>query len=984
MNLLKTIIERLNQRIEVANIFDKQFSLCELNANGNDKAWVHYIGNGQAEVVTNFDAKNGTLFWAKRSKVTVNKTDAYKMSGCKQLYVTTFPLTAYAIVRKSHLPCDSEDAQDWLASRIYKLASGTDPLFKQSIGVINYEVVPTGYINEIKTLTANYEWACVSVDMDVQVITSSEDGCYDTCATGDIPLPDLQPCTPCLTEVAVDGVTITGNGTEADPLVAVGGGGGNPLTTQDEGSNVSTNTTTLNFTGDGVTATLTSPGVVEVNIPSGGGGVGSLQDVTDVGNSTTNDIDFIANAGLTFDNGALFRKGTTDAGNGGAKGTAQICSISYELKWEAGRLYYMEQDGFTIRDVTHNFTFVPQPTDDSTKGFVVGSRWSLDDGTVYLCSDATIGAAVWAVVSTGGVTSVTATSPIFSSGGTTPDISIQPANLFDDGYLTSADFTSFSNKFDVPTGTNTDYLDGTGTPTPFPTIPSGTVTSVNSGININVDNTNPAAPIINSLSDRYKTSSTTSNSVSNGSKSFTVDLNLSYIPLQEILVVFDPAHHMHGEVTSYNPGTGALVVDIKTHTGSGTYSSWVINLDGTPVDALTGSGTANEVAYFTASRVLASLPVATYPSLTELSYVKGVTSAIQTQINSKFNTPAGTTSQYVRGDGSLAAFPNVPAFLPYITEVMSSSTATNNSIEYVASVNKIYVTNGSNNVNIFNATTGELLATVTLTQALRARYINSINEVWVTSVNVASITRINPTTNAVIGTITTSIVANGFDICEISSTKVYVSINGSGGAQRVQVINPSTLAFVADITASIPGFCSGMAFNNNPSSAQNGVVILGSSGGAVTLIDSATNTVTVATTNPGSALSNVFEIMYSAVDDKYYVSSQANSRVVSLNITGATTLTLDKIKYNAIANISLQIDDANDLLIINQIASTPTPNVMCHFIRKSTFESLYNIMTPAQGGANTRAGFVRADLVNKRVFLAGRSASSTAVLTVKY
>jgi hypothetical protein len=984
MNLLKTIIERLNQRIEVANIFDKQFSLCELNANGNDKAWVHYIGNGQAEVVTNFDAKNGTLFWAKRSKVTVNKTDAYKMSGCKQLYVTTFPLTAYAIVRKSHLPCDSEDAQDWLASRIYKLASGTDPLFKQSIGVINYEVVPTGYINEIKTLTANYEWACVSVDMDVQVITSSEDGCYDTCATGDIPLPDLQPCTPCLTEVAVDGVTITGNGTEADPLVAVGGGGGNPLTTQDEGSNVSTNTTTLNFTGDGVTATLTSPGVVEVNIPSGGGGVGSLQDVTDVGNSTTNDIDFIANAGLTFDNGALFRKGTTDAGNGGAKGTAQICSISYELKLEAGRLYYMEQDGFTIRDVTHNFTFVPQPTDDSTKGFVVGSRWSLDDGTVYLCSDATIGAAVWAVVSTGGVTSVTATSPIFSSGGTTPDISIQPANLFDDGYLTSADFTSFSNKFDVPTGTNTDYLDGTGTPTPFPTIPSGTVTSVNSGININVDNTNPAAPIINSLSDRYKTSSTTSNSVTNGSKSFTVDLNLSYIPLQEILVVFDPAHHMHGEVTSYNPETGALVVDIKTHTGSGTYSSWVINLDGTPVDALTGSGTANEVAYFTASRVLASLPVATYPSLTELSYVKGVTSAIQTQINSKFNTPAGTTSQYVRGDGSLAAFPNVPAFLPYITEVMSSSTATNNSIEYVASVNKIYVTNGSNNVNIFNATTGELLATVTLTQALRARYINSINEVWVTSVNVASITRINPSTNAVIGTITTSIVANGFDICEISSTKVYVSINGSGGAQRVQVINPSTLAFVADITASIPGFCSGMAFNNNPSSAQNGVVILGSSGGAVTLIDSATNTVTVATTNPGSALSNVFEIMYSAVDDKYYVSSQANSRVVSLNITGATTLTLDKIKYNAIANISLQIDDANDLLIINQIASTPTPNVMCHFIRKSTFESLYNIMTPAQGGANTRAGFVRADLVNKRVFLAGRSASSTAVVTVKY
>ena len=261
MNLLKTIIERLNQRIEVANIFDKQFGLCELNANGNEKAWVHYIGNGQAEVVTNFDAKQGTLFWAKRGKVTVVKTDAYKMSGCKQLYVTSFPLTAYAVVRKSHLPCDSEDAQDWLASRIYKLTSGTDPLFKQSIAVINYEVIPSGYINEIKTLTANYEWACVSVDFDVQVITTTEDGCYDICATGDIPLPDLQPCTPCLTEVAVDGVTIIGNGTADDPLIAVGGEGG-AIIVQEEGVEVTPIATTLNFTGEVVTASLTSPGVV--------------------------------------------------------------------------------------------------------------------------------------------------------------------------------------------------------------------------------------------------------------------------------------------------------------------------------------------------------------------------------------------------------------------------------------------------------------------------------------------------------------------------------------------------------------------------------------------------------------------------------------------------------------------------------------------------------------------------------------------------
>jgi hypothetical protein len=165
------------------------------------------------------------------------------------------------------------------------------------------------------------------------------------------------------------------------------------------------------------------------------------------------------------------------------------------------------------------------------------------------------------------------------------------------------------------------------------TMTSG-VASVNSGTNINVDNTDPANPIINSLSDRYKTTSVTSNSVSNGSKSFTVDLNLSYITLQEVLVVYNVSNHMHGEVTSYNPATGALVVDIKHHTGSGTYTSWSINLDGTPVDAITGNGVANRLAYFTAAQVIDDLDTATYPSLTELSYVKGVTSSIQNQINS--------------------------------------------------------------------------------------------------------------------------------------------------------------------------------------------------------------------------------------------------------------------------------------------------------------------------------------------------------------
>ena len=133
----------------------------------------------------------------------------------------------------------------------------------------------------------------------------------------------------------------------------------------------------------------------------GAGSVGTLQEVTDLGNTTDNDISF-TNAGLLFDNGAKFKKGTTDSGLGGAKGVAQICSIDYELKWEAGRLYVMEQNGFTIREVRYTFTSIPNVNDDFTKGFVVGSRWVLDNGNLYNCTDSTTGAAVWALETLGG------------------------------------------------------------------------------------------------------------------------------------------------------------------------------------------------------------------------------------------------------------------------------------------------------------------------------------------------------------------------------------------------------------------------------------------------------------------------------------------------------------------------------------------------------------------------------------------------------
>lgn len=54
--------------------------------------------------------------------------------------------------------------------------------------------------------------------------------------------------------------------------------------------------------------------------------------------------------------------------------------------------------------------------------------------------------------------------------------------------------------------------------------------------------------------------------------------------------------------------------------------------------------TASTIAIFDASKNLVTASTGTYPSLTELSYVKGVTSAVQTQINAKQASHANLTS----------------------------------------------------------------------------------------------------------------------------------------------------------------------------------------------------------------------------------------------------------------------------------------------------------------------------------------------------
>ena len=89
----------------------------------------------------------------------------------------------------------------------------------------------------------------------------------------------------------------------------------------------------------------------------------------------------------------------------------------------------------------------------------------------------------------------------------------------------------------------------------------------------------PAGPT-GPAGDKYATTSTTSLAIGTGSKTLTVDTNLSYTPSQSVIIAHNATNEMTGTVTTYNAGTGDMVANITSILGSGTYSSWTVNLSG--------------------------------------------------------------------------------------------------------------------------------------------------------------------------------------------------------------------------------------------------------------------------------------------------------------------------------------------------------------------------------------------------------------------
>jgi hypothetical protein len=208
----------------------------------------------------------------------------------------------------------------------------------------------------------------------------------------------------------------------------------------------------------------------------------------------------------------------------------------------------------------------------------------------------------WGSTTSGSVTTVTGSSPILSSGGATPDISITQANGSTDGFLDSADWTTFNNKQgSITTGTTAQYLKGDLSLGTFENDVNGTtITGFVTGANSTVLNSDTIKVAIEKLQGQSDNKATNVHA------------------------------HAGDDITSGTVADARLSANVSL-IGQTIDSSEITD------DEITDSD-INSAAGIDATK-LADGSVTN----TELQYIDGLTSNTQTQIDSKQATIAGTT-----------------------------------------------------------------------------------------------------------------------------------------------------------------------------------------------------------------------------------------------------------------------------------------------------------------------------------------------------
>lgn len=922
MNLLSLIIDRLNQRVATHNLFDQIYGLSELNQNGNEKAWINYIGDGQAQVVSDYDGANGTIFWAKRGRVTLSKNEQYNAVSCKQLYLTSIPLTAYAIVRKSSLPCDLADSVDFVANQIFKYVSGKDVDFKIATGLIQYDVIPASYGEETKSLSKNYEWACVTVDFNIEITSDSNDGCYAPC--DNVPLPPYNPPTGNCCNIAI----------------------------YDEGQIITESVTQFDFTGEGVTATSVG-GAVTITITGGGSGSaewGSIGTGTGVSSQTDLVNYLLANFYPLLSNPSAF--------------LVAADLLPYLTSIDAALTYYPIPTGLTT---------------DYIRG----------DGSIAAFPSAGIGTVTDYIFTDGnGFTGTVSTS----TSTPTLSLTIQTASASQNGQLSSTDWSTFNGKFNMPTGTNADYLDGTGTPTLFPTIPAGGLPAGGTAGQIltKVDATNYNATWQDNYADW---TSVVKHTVKNNGLSGTITKGTAvYVTGSNGTNMLVGRASNDSEPTS-SKTMGLMQSDITT---TGANSTGFVITEGL-IDGLNTAGqTAGDPVWLGVNGALIYGLINKPYAPNHLVFIGIVTKIsagngeIFVKVQNGFElkelhdvqaqSPTlkdtlwydNTVSPAQWKTASISTILGYNPLTPYQKQSFQNR-AQNNSLGmlYCASNNVVYCSNSLTGfVYCYNATTGALLASINVTSATAVMYLPVKGEIYVTTFNTGTITRISTAaTPTLLGTITGS-GTWGIDLVEYSATKVFIVNSASN---TTTVINPTTNVVAATITTT--NLVSSITLNSNGASLHNGMLILSGSGG-IGMINPATNTLVAAANNLGSLLNTGAKIIYNSTLNLYLYCDIVLNQLTYISPLAATTFTVSFYTTNLNKVSNIIHDPTNSVYIVSTLNLTTTANtypasVILNFINTTTRLSLRQVITTSSVlSAVYQVGYLTAG-TSSNIFVSG-------------
>jgi len=157
----------------------------------------------------------------------------------------------------------------------------------------------------------------------------------------------------------------------------------------------------------------------------------------------------------------LYLSGTTAGTVTGTKPYAPIHLVYVAVVEHAhptqGKLFVKVQNGYELDEI-HNVSAQTPSNGQTIIWNASTSLWEANNLTAGTGVSVTNGAGSITIANTG-VTSVTGTAPVVSSGGATPAISMAAANTTTNGYLTSTDWNTFNNK--QPAGSYVTSVTGT-------------------------------------------------------------------------------------------------------------------------------------------------------------------------------------------------------------------------------------------------------------------------------------------------------------------------------------------------------------------------------------------------------------------------------------------------------------------------------------------------------------------------------------------